>query len=103
MNYVQTQIHSTATIHPSAVVSETGVQIDEGCLIEAGVTIQPGTVVGANSIIRCGAHSGSDALDIKPMKLFHGSITYLALLFLIIGLDPLLNLEKMKIQRPLTT
>ena len=34
----------------------------------------------------------SDASDIKPMKLFHGSITYLALLFLIIGLDPLLNL-----------
>jgi protoheme IX farnesyltransferase len=34
----------------------------------------------------------SDALDIKPMKLFHGSITYLALLFLIIGLDPLLNM-----------
>lgn len=36
--------------------------------------------------------ASSDALDIKPMKLFHGSITYLALLFLIIGLDPLLNL-----------
>ena len=69
MNYVKTQIHSTAIIHPSAVVSETGVQIDEGCLIEAGVTIQPGTVVGANSIIRCGAHIGSDALDIKEDEL----------------------------------
>ena len=33
----------------------------------------------------------SDDLDINPMKLFHGSITWLALLFFLIGLDPLLN------------
>ena len=33
----------------------------------------------------------SDALDINPMKLFHWSITWLALLFFLIGLDPLLN------------
>ena len=31
-------------------------------------------------------------LEINPMKLFHWSITYLALLFFLIGLDPLLNL-----------
>ena len=30
-------------------------------------------------------------LEINPMKLFHWSITYLALLFFLIGLDPLLN------------
>ena len=30
-------------------------------------------------------------LDINPMKLFHWSITWLALLFFLIGLDPLLN------------
>ena len=34
----------------------------------------------------------SDDLDINPMKLFHWSITWLALLFFLIGLDPLLNL-----------
>ena len=33
----------------------------------------------------------SDDLDINPMKLFHWSITWLALLFFLIGLDPLLN------------
>ena len=36
--------------------------------------------------------ANSDALDINPMKLFHWSITWLALLFFLIGLDPLLNL-----------
>lgn len=30
-------------------------------------------------------------LEINPMKLFHWSITYLALLFFLIGLDPLFN------------
>ena len=35
----------------------------------------------------------SDDLDINPMKLFHWSITWLALLFFLIGLDPLLNLS----------
>jgi protoheme IX farnesyltransferase len=30
-------------------------------------------------------------LEINPMKLFHWSITYLALLFFLIGLDPLLS------------
>ena len=35
----------------------------------------------------------SDDLEINPMKLFHWSITWLALLFFIIGLDPLLNLN----------
>jgi len=33
----------------------------------------------------------SEVLDINPMKLFHWSITWLALLFFVIGLDPLLN------------
>ena len=37
--------------------------------------------------------ANSDDLDIKPMKLFHWSITWLALLFFLIGLDPLLNLN----------
>lgn len=35
----------------------------------------------------------SDDLDINPMKLFHWSITWLALLFFLVGLDPLLNLN----------
>jgi protoheme IX farnesyltransferase len=35
----------------------------------------------------------SDDLDINPLKLFHWSITWLALLFFLIGLDPLLNLN----------
>ena len=35
----------------------------------------------------------SDVLEINPMKLFHWSITWLALLFFLIGLDPLLNLN----------
>jgi protoheme IX farnesyltransferase len=35
----------------------------------------------------------SDDLEINPMKLFHWSITWLALLFFLIGLDPLLNLN----------
>ena len=35
----------------------------------------------------------SSALEINPMKLFNWSITYLALLFFLIGLDPLLNLN----------
>jgi protoheme IX farnesyltransferase len=35
--------------------------------------------------------ANSDVLDINPMKLFHWSITWLALLFFVIGLDPLLN------------
>jgi protoheme IX farnesyltransferase len=34
----------------------------------------------------------SDDLEINPMKLFHWSISYLALLFFLIGLDPLLNI-----------
>lgn len=34
----------------------------------------------------------SDLVEINPMKLFHWSITYLALLFFLIGLDPLLPL-----------
>ncbi len=37
--------------------------------------------------------ANSDVLDINPMKLFHWSITWLALLFFLIGLDPLLNLS----------
>jgi len=37
--------------------------------------------------------ANSDDLDINPMKLFHWSITWLALLFFLIGLDPLLNLN----------
>lgn len=36
-------------------------------------------------------HAKSDDPDINPMKLFHWSITWLALLFFLIGLDPLLN------------
>ncbi len=36
--------------------------------------------------------ANSSAIEINPMKLFHWSITYLALLFFLIGLDPLLNL-----------
>lgn len=35
----------------------------------------------------------SDDVDINPMKLFHWSITWLALLFFLIGLDPLLNFK----------
>lgn len=35
--------------------------------------------------------ANSDVLDINPMTLFHWSITWLALLFFLIGLDPLLN------------
>ena len=35
----------------------------------------------------------SSALEINPMKLFNWSISYLALLFFLIGLDPLLNLN----------
>ena len=35
----------------------------------------------------------SDDLEINQMKLFHWSITWLALLFFLIGLDPLLNLN----------
>ena len=35
----------------------------------------------------------SDDLEINPMNLFHWSITWLALLFFLIGLDPLLNLN----------
>ena len=37
--------------------------------------------------------ANSDGLEINPMKLFHWSITWLALLFFLIGLDPLLNLN----------
>ena len=37
--------------------------------------------------------ANSDDLEINPMKLFHWSITWLALLFFLIGLDPLLNLN----------
>ena len=33
----------------------------------------------------------ADALELKPMKLFHLSITYLTLLFLAIGIDPFLG------------
>lgn len=29
--------------------------------------------------------------DLKPMKLFHWSITYLSLIFLVVGIDPFLN------------
>ena len=36
--------------------------------------------------IRKAARGGSP--DVKPMRLFHGSISYLALLFLAIGIDP---------------
>jgi protoheme IX farnesyltransferase len=28
--------------------------------------------------------------DVKAMRLFHGSISYLALLFLVVAIDPLL-------------
>ena len=37
--------------------------------------------------------ANSDDLEINPMKLFHWSITWLALIFFLIGLDPLLNLN----------
>ena len=37
--------------------------------------------------------ANSNDLDINPMKLFHWSITWLALLFFLVGLDPLLNLN----------
>ena len=32
-----------------------------------------------------------DTADLKPMKLFHWSITYLSLIFLVVGIDPFLN------------
>ena len=32
-----------------------------------------------------------DLADLKPMKLFHWSITYLSLIFLVVGIDPFLN------------
>jgi len=32
----------------------------------------------------------TDVTDVKPMKVFHSSITYLTLLFLAVGIDPLL-------------
>ena len=32
----------------------------------------------------------SGATDLRPMRLFHGSITYLTVLFLAVALDPLL-------------
>ncbi len=39
------------------------------------------------------SRANSDDLEINPMKLFHWSITWLALLFFLIGLDPLLNVN----------
>lgn len=33
----------------------------------------------------------NDLVDLKPMKLFHWSITYLSLIFLVVGIDPFLN------------
>ncbi len=32
-----------------------------------------------------------DVADLKPMKLFHWSISYLSLIFLVVGIDPFLN------------
>ncbi len=32
----------------------------------------------------------SDAADLRPMRLFHGSITYLTVVFLAVAIDPLL-------------
>ena len=32
-----------------------------------------------------------DEADLKPMKLFHWSISYLAILFLAVGIDPFLS------------
>ncbi len=52
--------------------------------------------ISLNIIFMCEVYAlrkraNSDVLDINPMKLFHWSITWLALLFFLIGLDPLLN------------
>ncbi len=43
--------------------------------------------------LRARARSGSG--DIRPMRLFHGSITYLTLLFVAVAVDPLLPLPRL--------
>ena len=37
-------------------------------------------------------YDGSDLAETRPMRLFHGSISYLTLLFVAIAVDPLLPL-----------
>ncbi len=42
--------------------------------------------------VRKASHGGPQkAADVKAMRLFHGSISYLALLFLAIAIDPFLH------------
>ena len=43
------------------------------------------------SLLR-GAKADLPEDELKPMRLFHGSITYLTLLFLAVALDPFVNL-----------
>ena len=52
-------------------------------------------VLGAGFLLeayRLRARIGSGAADARPMRLFHGSITYLTLLFVAVAADPLLPL-----------
>ena len=61
----------------------TGYRIVNGAL---EVTLAPPSQARANlPAVRAGDR------DVRAMRLFHGSITYLALLFLSVALDPLLT------------
>jgi protoheme IX farnesyltransferase len=44
----------------------------------------------AHSLLHRIRRSDADA-DVKPMRLFHGSISYLALLFLAVAIDPFIG------------
>ena len=48
-------------------------------------------LIEAHRLLR-GAKAGIDEAELKPMRLFHGSITYLTLLFLAVALDPFIDL-----------
>jgi heme o synthase len=75
-------------------VAGTGpVYVVSAALLGAGFLLEAHRLLArARNASGNGSMSGASLASIAPMRLFHGSITYLTLLFVAIALDPLLHL-----------
>jgi len=56
----------------------------------AAVVLGAGFLLEAHRLLHR-ARAGAD--DLRPMRLFHGSISYLTILFVVVAIDPLLPLS----------
>ncbi len=67
-----------------------------GWLYVAGAVVSGGLFVGEAHRLRRAAQAGAGPAVLRPMRLFHFSITYLTILFVAVALDPLLHLPVLR-------